>query len=78
MSDAEGVRDVLKSRYHTDHVGELFNGGATRTATYGKLRWLGKNTKPADSVLIYYAGHGHIDDSRTARDVEIVFGYDPL
>lgn len=62
VSDAKGVRDVLKDRYHINRVEELFDGDATRTGIYGKLRWLGRNTKPNDSLMIYYAGHGKLDD----------------
>lgn len=62
VSDAQAVRDVLKASYHIDRVVELYNEAATRSAIYGKLRWLGENTREDDSLLIYYAGHGQLDD----------------
>ena len=62
VSDVKAVRDVLTQRYHIDHVEELYDAHATRTALYDKLRWLGQNTKPGDSLMIYYAGHGQLDD----------------
>ena len=62
VRDAKAVRDVLMRRYHIDQVEELYDRDATRAAIYGKLRWLGKNTKPNDSLMIYYAGHGQLDN----------------
>ena len=62
VRDARAVRDVCRERYLFDHVLELYNADATRQAIVGKLRQLAQETQPADSVLIYYAGHGHQDE----------------
>ena len=61
VSDAKAVRDVLRERYHIDELVELYDGEATREAIIEKLRWLWENTKGPDGVLVYYAGHGHMD-----------------
>jgi len=62
VSDAKAVRDVLRERYHVNEVVQLYDKDATRTAIVGKLRYLARNTAATDSVLIYYAGHGNLDD----------------
>ena len=61
VSDAKAVRDVLTQRYHIDRVEELYDGDAGLNAIVNKLRWLAENTAKNDSLLIYYAGHGHLD-----------------
>jgi len=62
-NDAKSVRNVLLERYHFEpsRVIELYNENATRKNILAALRDLTKKVKPDDSLLIYYAGHGHID-----------------
>jgi formylglycine-generating enzyme required for sulfatase activity len=66
VKDAKGVRDVLASRYgfRSDKIIELVNEKATRTNIESALLRLGRESKPEDSVFIYYAGHGKYDDDR--------------
>lgn len=63
-NDARALKDVLLERYHVDpsHVIELYNENATRKNIIGSLRDLSKKVKPDDSLLIFYAGHGHVDN----------------
>ena len=63
VNDARAVKDVLLKRYHLDptHVFELTDEKATRKNILGTFRDLAKRIKPDDSLLVYYAGHGHID-----------------
>lgn len=63
VNDAKAVRDVLLSRYyfHKEHLIELYDEQATRQNIIGKLRYLAENVKKDDSLLVYYAGHGHLD-----------------
>ena len=63
VSDAKSVRDVLLSRYHfdKDHLIELYDEQATRRNILGRLRFLAKNVHEDDSLVIFYAGHGHLD-----------------
>ena len=61
VSDAKALRDALRSRYHIDQVFELYNREATWGRIDERLRWLAKHTQQDDGVLIYYAGHGHLD-----------------
>ena len=62
-NDAQSVKNVLLERYHFEpsRVIELYNENATRKNILAALRDLTKRVKPDDSLLIYYAGHGHID-----------------
>ena len=63
VNDAKAVKDVLLKRYHLDpaNVVELTDDKATRHNILGAFRDLAKKIKPEDSLLVYYAGHGHID-----------------
>ncbi|MEE8397722.1 MAG: SUMF1/EgtB/PvdO family nonheme iron enzyme [Desulfobacterales bacterium] len=63
VADAKSVRDVLVSRYHytEDHVVELYDEQATRRNIFRKFRYLARKVKKDDSLVIFYAGHGHID-----------------
>ena len=65
VRDAKAVCDVLQRRYCFDDVFQLYDGEATHDAILSRLRFLAKNAAEGDSVLIYYAGHGHLD-----KDVE--------
>jgi hypothetical protein len=62
-SDAKSLRDVLLSRYHFDqeHLIELYDEQATRKNIIDRLRSLATRVSAEDSLVIYYAGHGHID-----------------
>ena len=43
------------------HIIELYNEQATRKNILGAFRDLANKVKPDDSLLVFYAGHGHID-----------------
>lgn len=62
-NDAKALKSVLLERYHVDpsHVIELYDENATRKNILGTLRDLSRKVKPDDSLLIFYAGHGHVD-----------------
>ena len=60
INDATAIAKVLKEKYGFK-VELLFDRNATRAAIYQKLRSLASSTKPNDSVLIYFAGHGELD-----------------
>jgi len=63
-NDAKALRKVLLERYHVDpsNVIELYDENATRKNILGALRDLSRKVKPDDSLLIFYAGHGHVDN----------------
>jgi hypothetical protein len=64
VKDATGVRDVLIQRYgfKREQIIELFNGQATRTNIENALHRLGRESREADSVFIYFAGHGQYEE----------------
>ena len=63
VNDAKAVKDVLLSRYHFEkgNLIELYDEQATRKNIIGKLRYLAGKVRKDDSVVIFYAGHGHLD-----------------
>lgn len=60
--DAEAVADVLENDYGFA-VTRLLDEGASRTAVMQALDSLGTSSRD-DAVLIYYAGHGFLDEKR--------------
>ena len=61
VGDAKAVKSVCTERYLFDEAVELYNEQATRRAIIARLRDLAERAEPNDSLLIYYAGHGHLD-----------------
>ena len=62
-NDAKALKKVLLDRYHVDpsRIIELYDENATRKNILGALRDLTRKVKSEDSLLIFYAGHGHVD-----------------
>ena len=64
LNDVAEVKRVLLDRYAFDaeHTIELLNEQATLSGIYKLFGDLAERVAANDSVLIYYAGHGHFDD----------------
>ncbi len=64
VKDATGLRDILVARYGFDkeHVVLLVDEEASRSRITMALRNLVAGLGKTDNLLIYYAGHGQIDD----------------
>jgi hypothetical protein len=64
VADAKGIRQVLIDRYgfKAERIKTLINGDATRSKIEGAFVKLAREAGSADSVLIYYAGHGQYSD----------------
>jgi len=60
VNDAKAMAKLLRERYGFQ-VKLLLGRKATKKAIYKALRSLASSTKPNDSILIYYAGHGDLD-----------------
>ena len=60
VNDARSMAKLLGERYGFQ-IELLLDRKATKRAIYEALRSLASSTKPDDSVLIYYAGHGDLD-----------------
>lgn len=61
VKDARKLVEVLQKRYFIDETIQLYNQQATRRGIIRAFEDLVERGKPEDSILIYYAGHGHID-----------------
>jgi len=61
VKDAKEIRDILASRYYIDEVTELYNESATKANIIKEFENYQKKLAVNDSLLIYYAGHGHLD-----------------
>ena len=64
VNDAKEVKKVLLERYgfETKRLVELYDADATAKRILTELRTLAGKIKPDDSLLIYYAGHGYLDE----------------
>ena len=76
VKDAKELREILTGRYYFDQVLELYNADATKSGVLRLFDTLIKSVKPEDSVLIYYAGHGQLDDTETGFWIPVDGGTD--
>ena len=62
--DVDSLRDVLFSRYGflPENTLELRNRQATRQGILSALEKLIEEGQPTDNLLIYYSGHGSLDE----------------
>lgn len=61
VRDVEAISNILQQNYGVTLWKLLRNEEATRKQILRELRELMKDVKAPDSIIIYYAGHGHID-----------------
>lgn len=59
VNDVRAIADVLTNRYGFDVTQTI---DASRYEIFQALAKLRRETKPDDSVLVYYAGHGYLDE----------------
>ena len=60
VNDARSMGSILRERYGFK-VKLILDRKATKKSIYQSFRDLAGSSKPTDSILIYYAGHGHLD-----------------
>jgi hypothetical protein len=63
VEDTREIRDILVSRYCIDRVYELYDEQATKANIIKLFVKLQEEIQIDDSLLILYAGHGHLDKS---------------
>lgn len=61
VRDVEAIANILQQNYGVTLWKLLRNEEATRKQILRDLKALMKEVKAPDSIIIYYAGHGHID-----------------
>lgn len=64
VKDVKDVQQILQDRYQLDHSFILLDGDATRSNVIRKLEDIERSVQPADKLLIYFSGHGHLSFSR--------------
>jgi len=64
VHDAQAVKDILIERYDfsADHVISILDLQGTRHKILNALKKLASQLTPLDRLVIFYAGHGHIDN----------------
>jgi len=65
VRDAKEIKEILSKRYFVDEFIELYDEEANSAGIRQLFGKLVDTIGPTDSVLIYYAGHGHIDRFQT-------------
>jgi hypothetical protein len=61
VRDAREIKEILSKRYFMTDFVELYDEAASKAGIIRLFNKLTDETKPEDSVLIFYAGHGHLD-----------------
>ena len=64
VNDARGLREVLIERYgyHPDHIILRTDAEATRGRIVNDLRSIAAGLSNSENLLIFFAGHGQLDD----------------
>jgi len=76
VKDAQAIKEILQRRYYIDEFMELYNEDATSSGIRKLFSSLIDKVKPNDSVLIYYAGHGFLDEFNTGFWIPVDGGKD--
>ena len=63
VKDAEEIRYTLESRYYIDEILTLYDEKATKEGIIKLFKEMQGRLEVKDSVLIFYAGHGHLDSA---------------
>jgi hypothetical protein len=62
VKDAKEIKNILTSLYYIDEVIELYDKEATKANIIRLFEKLVSKLKVVDSLLIFYAGHGYLDE----------------
>ncbi len=61
VEDAKEIKEILSRRYFVSNFLELYDEAATKAGIIKLFNRLISTLEPEDSILIFYAGHGHLD-----------------
>ncbi|MCB0836656.1 MAG: caspase family protein [Bacteroidetes bacterium] len=64
VKDAEDITHLLQEKYDINEVITLKDKEATHTRIISTLDALKKKVSPDDKLLIFYSGHGHLDENK--------------
>jgi len=64
VKDVKDVEQLLRTQYDIEDSTLLINKAATRGNIISALDRIKKEIKPVDKILIYYSGHGHLDENK--------------
>ncbi len=77
VKDVKEIKDIIVSRYYIDEVYELYDAEATKANIIKLFVKLQEEVGIDDSLLILYAGHGHLDkNSNTGFWIPVNAGTD--
>jgi hypothetical protein len=62
VNDARAIARVIEENYKFDRIYELYDGDATREGIITTIRDCVSALREGDNLLIYYAGHGWMDE----------------
>ncbi len=62
VKDVKDIKEILQSDYYIDQFFELYDEQATKVSILTLFQDLINTVKVDDSVFIFYAGHGHLDN----------------
>jgi hypothetical protein len=65
--DIEDLAAILKEFYEFDHQEILLDENATRSNIINKLNDLPEKVSPEDKLLIYYSGHGKLEENDSSK-----------
>jgi hypothetical protein len=63
VRDAEELASILEANYFIDEAIKLYNGSATAAGIRSLFYDLRQDVGQNDSVFVYYAGHGYVDEA---------------
>lgn len=79
MKDALDIKDILLENYYIDELIELYNEDATKRNIIKLFRDLQNKLRTNDSLLVFYAGHGYLDNvTNTGFWIPVDGGVDDL
>lgn len=65
VADAKQLKNIFLENYYVDEIIELYDDEATKSGILKTFKGLQDKINSDDSLLIYYAGHGYLDNEIT-------------
>ncbi len=79
VNDVKQIKSILNEKYYIDEFFELYDNEATKENILGQFQKIMTIIQPHDSLFVFYAGHGHLDDlTGTGFWIPVDGGLNPL